>query len=206
MTMSFDMRPLFALLPFLSTLALAQTAPAPKIVPEQNGRVTNYRAEGSLESTQAIGCIPLSKAKSTMTPPDLYRGVAECIARDNYDLAADLSALAGIYANFDVIRVSDKSAGQAKTVLVMNTFANVPQDKKIKFTETLNRIAGNPESLAKLCGEVRKIGKPDYYPRYMILHGIGAFTGDSKDAPLIKDFDPQKSWALLQSAYLHCPP
>jgi hypothetical protein len=200
------MRSLLFLLPFLSTLALAQAVAPPKLTREQNGRVTNYRAEGSLASTQAIGCIPLAKAKSSFTPPDLYLGVTECIARDNYDLAAGLFALAGIYGSFDAERVADKSAGQAKTVLVMNAFANVPQDKKTKFNETLNRIAKDPESLGRLCGEVRKVGMPHYYPTYMILHGIGAFTGHPNDAALLKDFDPQKAWVKLQAAYLHCPP
>ncbi len=199
------MRPLVFLLPFISALALAQSAAPSKITTEQNGRVTNYRADGSLESTQAIGCIPLAKAKSTLTPPDLYSGVADCIAQDNYDFAAALFALAGMFASFDAQRVSDKSAGQAKTVLVMNTFASLPQDKKIKFNETLNRIANNPESLGRLCREIRMVGKPGYYPRYMILHGMGAFTGDPNDGALLKDFDPQKAWANLQAAYLHCP-
>lgn len=192
------------LLPFLSTVALAQAAAPPKLIGEQHGPVTNYRAEGSLASTQAVGCIPLAKAKSSFTPPDLYLGVTECIARDNYGFAAGLFALAGIYGSFDAERVADPSAGQAKTVLVMNTFANVPQDKKTKFNEMLNRIAKNPEALAKLCGEVRKVGMPNYYPSYMILHGIKAFTGNPNDGALLRDFDPQKVWANLQATYLHC--
>lgn len=199
------MRQLLFLLPFFSTLALAQTVAPPKIISEQNGRVTNYRAEGSLASTQTIGCIPLVKAKNSFTPPDLYLGVTECIAKGNYDFAASLFALAGIYGRFDAERVTDKSAGQAKTVLVMNTFANVPQDKKTQFNEALNRIAKNPESLEKLCGEVQKVGIPHYYPSYMILHGIKTFTGNPNDGTLLKDFDPQKVWANLRRAYLHCP-
>ena len=199
------MRTLLFLLPLISTLALAQSTAPPKITTAQNGRVTNYRAEGSLESTQAIGCIPLAKARNTFTPPDLYSGVAECVTRDNYDFAAALFALAGMYASFDAERVSDRSAGQAKTVLVMNTFANLPEDKKTKFNATLNRIAKSPEFLGKLCGDVRKVGKPDYYPKYMILHGMNAFTGNPNDGALLKDFDSQKAWMNLQAAYLHCP-
>jgi hypothetical protein len=201
----FNMRPLLLLLPFLSSLALAQTLAPPKIITEKNGNVTNLRAEGNLASTQAVGCIPLVKAKNTFTPPDLYLGVTECIAQDNYDFAASLFALAGIFGSFDAERITDKSAGQAKTVLVMNTFATVPQDKKTKFNEAFNRIAKNPESLGKLCSDVQKIGMPNYYPSYMILHGIKAFTGNPHDGALLKDFDSQKVWANLQTAYLHCP-
>ena len=201
----FNMSPLLLLLPLLSTLALAQTAAPPKIIIEQNGRITNYRAEGSLASTQTVGCIPLAKAKNTFTPPDLYKGVAECITQDNYDFAAGLFALAGIYGRFDAERISDKSAGQAKAVLVMNTFSTVPQDKKTAFNEVLNRTTKNAGSLKKLCGDVQKIGMPNYYPGYMILHGMKAFTGNPHDGALVKDFDAPGVWMNLQAAYLHCP-
>lgn len=188
-----------------STRPAGQSLEPPKITADKSGRVTNYRAEGSLESVQAVGCIALSDAKNTFTPPDLYKGVGECIAQANYDRAVGLFALAGIYARFDAERITDKSAGQAKTVLIMNTFSSLAQDKKTKFDESMGRVMKNTESLNKLCGDVQRIGMPNYYPRYMILHGIKAFTGNPHDGALVKEFDSSKIWKGLQSAYLKCP-
>lgn len=199
------MRPLLFLFSFFTTLALAQIAEPPKIIKEQNGKITNYRAEGSLASTQAVGCIPLAQARNSFTPPDLYKGVVECLAEDNYEFSARLFALAGIYARFDAERITDKSAGQAKTVLIMNTFSKVPEDKKAKLNASLTHITQDPEILGKLCGEVREIGMPSYYPSYMILHGIKAFNGNPHEGALIKDFDSSGVWKNLQSGYLHCP-
>jgi TPR repeat protein len=187
------------------TAGLAQNTAAPRIITEQYGSSRNYRVEGSLASTRIIGCIPLSKVQNTFTPPDLYRGLVDCISQDNYDFAVRLSALAGIYACFDAERVADKSAGQAKTVLVMNTFAGIPQEKKAKYVQRLTQATKDPERLGKICHEIREIGMPDYYPSYMILHGIKAFEGNPHNGALLKDFDSQKVWTNLLTTFLHCP-
>ena len=204
-TILYTMRPLFLVLALFSTTALAQDNAPLSIVTEQAGGFTNYRAEGSLASTQTVGCIPLAAAKNTFTPADLYRGVAACIAQENYEFATGLFALAGIYGRFDAKRVADKSAGQARVVLIMNTFATVAQDKKTKFAEAFDQARMNPAVLGKLCGEVRKIGMPNYYPNYMILHGIEAFTGNPHEGALLPDFDSTKVWADLQTDHLRCP-
>lgn len=199
------MRPLTILLFLLPTLTLAQPDGPPRIVTEHDGRVMTFRAEGSLEPTQMPGCIPLSRANSTFTPPDLYLAVKECIARDNYDDAAGLFALASVYGRFDAERVADPSAGQAKSVLVMNTFAAVAREKRTRLNEALARATKSPERLRKLCSDVQHIGMPSYYPKYMILHGIDAFSANSGAEALRKDFDAKGFWKQLQTTYLHCP-
>ena len=199
------MRSLFFLLSLIPIIAVAQTLDPPKIITETNGRLTNIRAEGSLASTQTVGCIPVTDAKNTFTPADLYKGVVDCISQDKYDLGAGLFALAGIYGRFDAERVSDKTAGQAKTVLIMNTFANESQEKKLRLNDVFTHLTKTPELLGKLCVDIQKVGMPNYYPSYMILHGIKAFTGNPHEGALLKDFDAPNVWTNLQTAYLHCP-
>ncbi|MGE5468260.1 MAG: hypothetical protein ACM3Y9_12625 [Ignavibacteria bacterium] len=196
---------ILVLLCVVSAVAPAQTQEPVRIIKEGNGNVVNFRAEGSLASTQAVNCIPLAEAKNSFTPPDLYKGVLDCLARDNYESAAELFALAGIYGRFDAERVADKTAGQAKTVLIMNAFAAVSDEKKSRFNAALGRITGSPEVLGRLCRQVAAVGMPDYYPSYMILHGIRAFTGNPHEGAIVKDFDASGVWKNLQSAYLHCP-
>lgn len=197
------------LLPFLllmvTSMSVALAQVPPKIIKEQNGKVTNYRAEGSLASTHAVNCIPLTQVKRQFTPPDLYKGVEKCLARDEYESAAKLFALAGLYARFDTERVTDKTARQARTVLIMNTFSNESEQKKNNLNASLTRITKSPELLGELCKEVIQIGMPDYYPGYMILHGIKAFSGNPHEGALVTNFDAQGTWKRLQSTYLHCP-
>jgi hypothetical protein len=183
----------------------SQGLTTPAIAKEQRGNVTNLRAEGSLASTQAIGCIPIAQAKNTFTPADLYKGVSECIAQEKYDFAAGLFLLAGMYVRFDAERLTDKTAGQAGSVLIMNTFSTLPQEKKTKFGAAVERIAKNPELLRTECGDVQKLGMPNYYPSYMILHGIKAFTGNPHEGALVKGFDAPGVWKTLQTTALHCP-
>ena len=199
------MRNLFLLLLFLSPFAFAETPAPPKVIVEQNGKVTNITSEGNLASYHAVGCIPLSEAKNTFTPADIHKGLAQCIEQGNYDYAARMYLLALVYGIFDAERITDKTAGQAILVLNSNTFTSVPEDKKIKVDDAVKHIAKDSELLGKLCGEINKIGPPDYYPSYMILHGVRAFNGNPYDGALVKDFDTPGVWKKIQSKNLKCP-
>lgn len=199
------MRSLLLSLSFLTPIALAQVPDPPRIIIEQSEKMTNYRAEGDLASTQAIGCIPLEQAKNTYTPADLYKGVSECIAQEKYDLAAGLFLLARIYSRFDAERLTDKTAGAAGTMMIVITFSTLSQDERTKFSETVGRILKSPELLRTKCDEVQKIGAPNYYPGYMILHGMKAFKGNPHERALVKDFDTSGAWKNLQTNFLNCP-
>ena len=192
------------LVPFISTLTLAQTV-EPKIITEKNGKVINYRMEGSLAATQAVQCVSLDSVNNSFTPPDLYVGVNKCLAEGNYFRAAELFSLAGVYSRFDAERVSDKSATQGRTVLIMNTSASWTPEQKKKIGETLGHISKSPDTLGKMCNAIQKVGMPNYYPSYMILHGMKAFMGNPHDGALLKNFDAPATWANLMNVYLHCP-
>lgn len=186
-------------------VVLQRIRETPKIIVEKNGVATNVTAEGNLASSQTVACIPLSEAKNTFTPADIHKGLGECVTQGKYDFAVSLLMLADMYGLFDAARVTDKTAGQAILALRMNTFANVPQDKKAKLSELINHLASDTERRGKLCGEINKIGPPDYYPSYMILHGVKAFTGNPHEGALVKDFDAIGTWKKLQATSLKCP-
>ena len=195
----------FGLSPFSAPQVAAQDGQKPNIIEEKHGNFTNYRVEGSLAPTQSVGCIAIAEAKSNMTPADLYPAVLSCIDQSKYDMATALFALAGIYARFDAERLTDKTAGQAGQVLIMNTFASLTEDRKTQFGATFNRVTGSPQSLGEICVAIQKIGAPGYYPKYMILHGMKAFMGDPYKDALAAEFDSAATWLRLQSDYLRCP-
>jgi len=176
----------------------------PRVNVTQNGKVTNMAIAGQLAAKNPLGCVPLSQFDNTRTPPDIYFGVSACIQKDDYPAAAALFALAGIESRFDAARVLDKSAGQAGQVLIMNTFNGLAQDKRDKFGKTVAELAADPQAMANTCGAIRKIGHPDYYPEYMALHGINAFTAKAGDATMEPNFDAQTKWNSLLTTYLNC--
>jgi Protein of unknown function (DUF3617) len=176
----------------------------PRVAVAQNGKVTNLTVPGQLAAKNPVGCVPLNQIDNSRTPPDLYLGVSDCIQKDDYHAAAALFALAGIESRFDAARVLDRSAGQAGQVLIMNTFNGMPQDRRDKFGKTVGELAADPRAMAATCSAISKIGHPNYYPEYMVLHGISAFTAKSGDATMEPNFDAQTTWHSLLTTYLNC--
>ena len=164
----------------------------------------NYEAPGNLESKNDIGCVGPEKLRNTYTPADLYKTVSTCASQDKYIEGVYLFALAGVYGRFDSFRVADKTAHQAVTVLVMQSFGSLSMQKKNEFKENLKKTLGTPEGLAKVCKKIDTLGPPNYYPRYMVQHGMGAFDSNKSGNGLVTDFDPKTAWKKSLDTYLHC--
>ena len=141
---------------------------------------------------------------SDYTPADLYKAVSICASQNKYLEGAYLFALAGVYGRFDTLRVADKTAHQAVTVLVMQSFGSLSKEKKITFMEKLKKTLDAPDGLAKVCKKIDMLGPPNYYPRYMVQHGLGAFDGNKTGNGLVPDFDPKTAWTRSLITYLHC--
>lgn len=166
--------------------------------------IANYETPGNLESKHKIGCIPAAKIKNIYTPADLYKGVAACVAADSFENGHLLFALAGAYGRFDTLRVSDTTAHQALTVIQMQEFESLPQKKLDRLQREIRAIAKDDARLGAICTQIRRIGPPNYVPRYMIQHGLGAFSSRSGSA-LKTTFDATAGWEKALSSYLHCP-
>ncbi|MEO5349086.1 MAG: hypothetical protein H7836_05520 [Magnetococcus sp. YQC-3] len=188
----------------VSGLPDSQTVDLPRQTADETV-VRRHVIKGSLAGQQTIGCLPLSAIAHTAIPPDLYAAVQSCIVQGEYHVAVGLFALAGLYGSFDSARVADKTAAEGITVLIMRTFADLSPEQKERFNATVQRVMTTPALLDALCVEIGKVGMPDYYPDYLLLHGLKAFTGDPHQEALIAHFNGPQVWDELQSTYLHCP-
>jgi hypothetical protein len=167
--------------------------------------ITNYEAPGNLESTHALSCASADEVSSEDTPADLYPAVGKCLAKGRYDQAAFLYALAGVYAYYDTLRVADETAHDAAAVFQHRLIEQVPEAKRKRFIAEVTTAINDPKKLSKLCGQIKKIGPPAYYPRYMVQHGMQAFTGEKNPKGLVPDFDAKGAWTKALSTFLHCP-
>jgi ankyrin repeat protein len=183
----------------------AASASTPAVTVTRSGRITNVTSAGNLAATKPISCRPLGELDSTYTPADIWPGVRDCIDHERYAEAADLSALAGIYGAFDGARVTDVSAGQASQVLIITTLGAVEDNRRKLFESAVRSAHSDPKLLGDLCTRIRMIGSPSYYPDYMIMHGIRAFTGDPHKDALKSPFDGKAVWEGLRTTYLNCP-
>jgi len=180
----------------------AQEDNAKNISPSK-ARITAYEAAGNLALTHEIDCIPLGVAQNGYTPPDLYNAFAKCVQENSYENATGLFLLAGSYARFDALRVTDKTAHQARTVLIMNYTASLSEQQKKEWNAYAGKFTPESKELASTCEIIRKIGAPNYYPAYMIQHGMNAFSKEKID-PIVKDFDSKKVWETILKEALHC--
>lgn len=167
--------------------------------------VKNYETQGNLESKYTFGCVSAKELKNHYTPADLYKSFNDCVKKGNTKDGALIFALAGVYGRFDTLRVTDKSAHQAITVLKMQAFKDVSVQQQSTFKTALSQFFANPQNLDTACNQIKKIGQPTYYPAYMIQHGIRAFTKeDSSNNALVKDFNSKAAWNDSLENYLHC--
>jgi hypothetical protein len=165
----------------------------------------NYQSPGSLESKYDIGCVGSEKLENKYTPADLFKAFIKCTEQEKYKEGTFLFVLAGVYGRFDTFRVADQTAHQAVTVLRMQAFEAMEKSKKSSFMDTTKKTLGTPEILGEICKDIQRIGPPNYYPRYMIQHGMGAFTKSGATNDLLPDFDPATGWKKSLDTYLHCP-
>lgn len=172
---------------------------------ELEAQVNDYSTEGNLESTHDIGCASSDQLSNAHTPADLYRGLAACVEQRRYERGILLFALAGTYGRYDTLRVADRSAHQAVLALRMNHFDILGESKKQKFAEQLTRLLGDQAELELLCNEIKRIGAPTYFPRYMVQHGMDAVRGEVTNEGLIENFDADAAWSESLASYLHCP-
>ena len=167
-------------------------------------KVISIEAEGNLESPNPLECVSLSEVSNNNNPADILKGMAKCIQFEEYQKAARLFAIAGVYGIYDTYRVKDKTAHQALLMLQQNVFSSFDNNQTDLLVQSLKKELGsNSESLTEICLKIKEIGKPAYHPTYMIQHGISAFT-DNKGNGLVEDFDSKESWLLALNTYLKC--
>lgn len=190
----------FTILSFAAHTASAQEVEMPK-----NGNIRSFETADNLAVQRTLGCISIAEAKSEFTPPDLFQGLIACVQREDYEAAGNLYYLGRIYTAFDALRVADTTAGQAGSVLMMQTWGAMPDDRRKRLSERLDVVMATPDLQRKLCDDLKKVGMPSYRPTYMISHGMGAFFGGATGGELVKDFDGASTWTMLLGRLKDCP-
>jgi hypothetical protein len=194
--------------------------PRQKLTPPNEERtiaknITNIRTKGSLQKTHDLPCIGINEAKNTYTPADLYASFEKCVSQNNNKKAIELYTLAGAYALYDVMRISDQTVVGGIKVMITNLENNIGTKKKEKFVKYAKEFKKTPEAEI-LCDKIKNnIGKPNYYPEYLILHGISAIfinelartsgmKGKIEYDGLKKNYDAEKNWSEAINAYSGC--
>ncbi len=195
-----------------SALPCAARANDPALLPFlAQHQVGVNRANDSIPSVAPRpnrACVRFDQVDNSHTPIELYASVADC-AQNNRDAdAIGLFILAGMDTSFDSLRVADKTAGQARQILIMSLFEGMPANVSARFKTATKDLMDQPQRRAVLCEQINKIGPPQYFPAYMVNHGLGtmvsALSKQAPPTPLEPNFDAASTWANLLTNYLNC--
>lgn len=153
-------------------------------------------------------CVQLKSIDNSHTPMELYSSVSDCVQNNRDADAVGLFMLAGMDSSFDSARVADKTAGEARTILIMALFGGMATDVHARFEVAIKALMGDSSRRAMLCEEIEKIGPPQYFPAYMVNHGLGvmqsALANQAPSTPFEPKFDAAATWRELLTSYLEC--
>jgi ankyrin repeat protein len=153
-------------------------------------------------------CVRLDEIRTSPTPMELYGAVRDCLQNNRDADAVALFALAGLDSSFDAMRVTDKTGGQARQILIMDLLQGMSPELRARFQYAMRNEVSDAQRHATLCGQVERIGPPRYFPAYMVNHGIraiqSALANQPRSAPLEPNFNAADSWKSLLTSYLSC--
>jgi len=168
-------------------------------------------ATAAAQGTQLFpkrSCVQLDSIDNSHTPIELYSSLNDCMQNNRDADAVSLFILAGMDSSFDSVRVSDKTAGQARVILIMALFGGMAADVHARFETEMKALMDHPSRHAILCEQVKKVGPPQYFPAYMVNHGLGvmqsALANQAPPTPLEPKFDAAATWRNLITNYLNC--
>jgi len=154
-------------------------------------QAANHEAPGNLKSDTQVPPSEIQDITNMHNPVDIFPLVRAKIKQKKYDEAAVAYLIAHAYGTYDTYRVEDKSAHDAVTVLGMRTLGDLSAQQQEQFLDAVDLLLKDKE---KVLGILAKVGKPTYYPKYMVQHGMDAFTGHKSKDGLVPGFDPDKAW------------
>lgn len=166
-------------------------------------QVLSLETQGNLAPTHKVGCVDLAGAKAEYSPADLAPGVVACAKNGDFDEAADLFVVMLLRARYDSKRVEDKTAHQAGQVIALQIRGALGAGEMENMEAALKVYGGGSARHQMMCREMKRIGPPDYYPAYMIKHGMSAVLGRD-DEGITKGFRSKLAWRDLLANYLKC--
>lgn len=174
-------------------LLLIVAVSAAAVACQAGGTVQSIVSEGNLASENPLSCVSGDATTREHTPADIAMGMNKCVTLGNLDLVAELMLIASAYGRYDMERVTDQSAHQALNALLYPIIWELPEDQAAVLQASIKRLDRGTERHEQLCLHLEEQGPPQYYPGYMIAHGMGAFLGSA--GPLEPNFDQGTGFA-----------
>lgn len=148
-------------------------------------------------------CLNKDMLTNAYNPTDLFPSIKLCIKHGQVEQAIYNYMLASAYSMFDTSRVADKTAHHAIDVIQKYSIWSLTALDQEKFQQKLTLFINTPKSMETACSFLKLIGKPNYYPDYMIEHGIKRATKENPNG-LINNFKEDTTWSSTLKSQLKC--
>ena len=188
-----------------SPIRIGAQRPASASPPATPVNAAQANPPASASQGQQVECLDKTRLTNKMSPMELWASIASCVSSERYDDGVFIYALAGAYGAFDHQRVADASAHQVSQLLPMLAFASMPDKKVTAFEARKSQLLEDESRRAVYCKDIARLGPPDYYPTYMVQHGLGVVNGADASRALVVPFDAKAAWAKAVAQYLECP-
>jgi len=162
--------------------------------------LSSMETKGDLESKNAVSCG--QKLTNKFTPSDLFKAVAKCIREKKYADGIYPYMVGFAYGYYDQSRVMDISAHDAITALQAQDLGPLGEVEIGKFEAAKKEFYAKKEKMAEACAQIKTLGPPNYYPTYMIQHGVGAI--EEKRSDMVPGFDAKKTWKNVLELAMKC--
>ena len=101
------------------------------------------------------------------------------------------------------MRVTDESAHAALTALFADRFADISARQHDRVGTAIDGLAGDASRVVALCAKLRDLGPPEYWPTYMLAHGLGTLIGEQEE-PQVREIDRSAGWKKALT-FTKCP-
>jgi len=168
--------------------------------------VTAVVTENNLAVTNDLACMPQADIKAGYTTADLMVAVVDCAKTGRFQDSAALYLVAMSRGAFDSRRVADTTAHQAVQMLTLKASeALTDQERNALVVEIKKYQQQETPQHQVFCAALVADGPPDYYPEYMVGHGMNAVMGLPGDG-LVEGFEPVSAWQDVVSVFMQCGP
>ena len=155
--------------------------------------IRNIKFAGSLQSNVDLGCVSINEVSSAFNPPALIFAAKKCIQEGRYQSAWELVTTGNGFAYYDLKRLADRSTQGALSVLSMNAFNDLSSGQRTELSKTFKEIQMDSAKVNAYCTQLKKIGPPNYDPKWAILHGIGAYQ-EPRNGDYLAKVDAAALW------------
>ncbi|MEQ8411943.1 MAG: hypothetical protein RIB52_10340 [Erythrobacter sp.] len=117
--------------------------------------------------------------------------------------ARDLLLLGGVRGRFDTGRVVDRTAWRAVIAAQRSIFGPLDEDKSEQLTDAMSKLEDHA-AIITMCERMVALGAPEYFPAYMIDHGVEAAADRIGKEALDPDFKATEAWPRAVGDYFRC--